>query len=799
MNLYRSRLSFALIVLILASCDSQSPTKQITDLMILDQSNDFKLEMDMEVIDFRQNDDQDLEIQDMAVLPVGQSFGEVHAIVENSEDSYFFEITESKAVLLETSLDGQGNCPSSLDTILTLYAYQQGARVEPYIAFNDDKDVLAGQFCSLIAQELEPGIYEAVVNGYRKAAIEQYVLNISYPIGAHVGEACDQDHICVNQSACHPVDQKCVSTAPQILSATAYLDRENQSFYLVGTASDFDLDSGILQEVRFLDAQQNLIYQLDPTLLELFKTNEFQFSFTQEIMGIDLSSAVKIQIKLRDFAEHLSESFEVELLDLPVLTLNDSCQIDQFTGKCDPTTLCISPQNDNIGTCIVNHPPVIQNDQSFAYMNDIVLILQINGLDTENNVKRLGVKYFDQNQNPVIVNQLEENLLPIYQQRNAYFYVAQLIFDQYPQISEVEVRLIDTGDLSSAPIRLTIGAQPVIALGDACDAYILENNCGDYVCDVDKDPITNMPLQEYGVCRDIAPTITQAITTRLNNDLLIKVIGTDQAQDITKIGFNAIDAQNQIIPVMNSTAPLYFVPSQIVYSTTNPSEFTASITISNVFTDIPNIASFEIYVLDQTSYQSRLFATQITNRMQLNLGDACDSFRVENICSAGLSCENQQCVVPVLAEIQQAQFFFNQQVASPVLLLKTKITAGSAPIAPKVYFIPKDAQGAIVPLIANANYFILKNPIVDESLGAQVELDFVLDHPLSSQISTMSLWVKDINEIESMHLSINLSADIPVLDQNDICDMNQLLGHCAMNLSCVDQDQNADTAMRCMP
>jgi hypothetical protein len=796
MNVYRLLHSPMLMLLILSACDSQAPQKQTTNSRSMDQQLDMHSQEDMQADTLLI--DQAFVPVDMASLPIGQGFGESHAILENHEDSYYFEITETKAVLLETSLDGQGNCPSTLDTILTLYAYVDGQRVEPLIVYNDDQDVLAGKFCSRIAQELTPGFYEAVVNGYRKAPIDQYVLSISYPLAAHIGEACDETYICVNQSACNPADQKCISIAPQISAATAYLDLDTQRFYLSATAQDFDLDSGILQEVQFLDQNQNILYQMEPTLLQLFKTNEFSFQITQDLIGVDLSHATQIRFQLRDFSEHLSDFFEVELLPLPVLSLNDQCQIDQFTGKCDVTTLCISPQNDLLGTCLVNHPPVITANQSFAYANDIVMILKLNGSDSENNIQQVGVRYFDVNHMPVLVDQLEESILPIYQRRGNDLYVAQLLFDQYPQVTEVIVRLIDTGDESSDAISLPVTPQPVINLGEPCDAYILENDCGAYVCDTIKDPNTGAPINAQGICRDIAPSITQAIAVRVGADLWLKVVGIDQDQNVLKLGFNAIDAQNQIIPVMNSLSPLYFSPTQIIYDQINPNQFSAAIKVNNVFTDIPNIASLEVYALDQSSYQSHLFVTPISQRASVVLGQACDPLRVENICTQGLACENQQCTVPVPPQIQEASFVLNDQVMPHVLVLKTTITIGSSPLDPEVYFIPKNAQNVLVSLIPNVNRFILKNPIIEDAQGQALTLYFVLDHMLIDQITQMELWVRDSNEIESAHRSISISP-LFMLNQNDICDRNGILGACSAGLSCGDHDQSNQTAMRCMP
>jgi hypothetical protein len=251
--------------------------KLISKDMILstDQGLDHNLAMDQSI---DHNLVLDQEIDQMIIqeeIPDGLAFSQPHMLMLGSEDLYYFSITEKKTVLLETSSDGQGSCPSSLDTILTLYQYQAGMRSEPYLAKNDDKDTLAGQFCSRIATVLEPGVYQVAVGSYHDQAIDQYVLTLSFPNPAQLGEVCNAQQVCIDASFCDLISQTCLSNAPQIQSAKAYYDADK--IYLSADVQDLDLDSGILDQVIFFDANHVEIGSISSRLLDLYQSKNFSF------------------------------------------------------------------------------------------------------------------------------------------------------------------------------------------------------------------------------------------------------------------------------------------------------------------------------------------------------------------------------------------------------------------------------------------------------------------------------------------------------------------------------------------
>ena len=785
-------LSFALLCFVFLACDDSAAKKTIANMDMSHPSDTDLSTQDMSD-DMEQSPDQ-MQVQEE--LPDGLTFAQVHALAEGSEDLYYFALTEKKTVLLETSSDGQGTCPSSLDTMLTLYRYQQGMRVEPLLAKNDDQDTLAGKFCSRIATILEPGIYQVVVGSYHAQAIDQYVLTLSFPKPAQVGETCNGESVCIDASFCDVSSQTCISNAPTIQSATAYYDADR--LYLSAEVQDLDLDSGILDQVILIDANGNELGRLEAKLLDLYQSTQFSFIEITQVPDIDLSTVHHIQFTIRDFADHISDPYDVDLLALPILSNQATCMLDRHLGKCEAMNYCQVSMGQIEGLCAPNHAPVIDAQGVVAYQHEIVLVIRAIGSDVENNINRIAVSYFDVNAQPVLINQQAEQIKNIYHQRSDSYYLATVLLDAYSQITSAKVSLIDSGDLRSEAVQVNLQMQPQVAINQACDAYLLENDCGPVICDVQRDA-SGQPLSENGVCRDIAPQVISAMASKEMNDLFLKISGVDQDRNLRQIGLNALDAQGQVIPFQNSIEPLFFNINLINYDPMTVGSFSASISITNLFVDIPNISSLLVYALDATDYQSIGIEIPIGTRSTVSLNRACDPYRVENICDLGLACENQVCAVPVAPEFLLFSFFA-QATTTPTVFFKLKAQIGSSPLSPKAYFIPKDAQGNLVPLIDGQNRFVLSNPVLFEDLGNDtLEMYFSFEHPLADQIKRVEIWMKDINDVMSAHTSSNLLSNIPVLTQNQICDVQQRFGICQQGLSCVDHDMNVQTANRCMP
>ncbi len=828
--------SFALIVclgMLLNACDSSSDVKvtstvdqmmiqPMVDMMILprmDMDNvvipqDQDVVVDMLDVDMQENvdamvtvdmevamEDAQIPVVDMQIevdmmqqqmLPQGEPFGQSASTAQGEEDLYYFEITEGKAVALETSSDGMGAC-TGIDTVIRLYAYQNDMRVEPEIDSNDD---FGNGLCSKLVKFLQPGVYQVAVTGYNLGALAEYYLSISYPQIAALGQACDVNIVCESGAFCDTVTSTCQTSTPEILSANAYY--EGNMIYLSGRGRDGDLDSSLLEMAEILDDNDNVLYQVDSAFLGLYDTVEFDFSLTIDAADFDAMLAKKVRFSLSDFNGHISNPLEVDISPLPLLAVGANCRTDNSTGRCD-NSLCLAvSEGATEGICSVNTAPVVTQDTAVAYAQDVVLIVKLTGTDAEDNINAIRVKYLDANNMPVAVEGLTETDLPIYRRRDNTYYAASVVFDLYPEIVAVEAKLLDAGALSSESVYLEFSVQPTIAIDGTCDAYLLDNNCGDYICDVFRFSPNDPPLSDTGTCRDIAPRITSGFTTRDGNNLFIKINGIDKDQNILQMGFHALDAQGQVIVFMGITDPLYFNPPVLNYNPNNMGEFTASIEINDLFVDIPGIASFKLYVLDRDGYQSNAFDSDIMMRTSLGAGQSCDSYRVENVCNVGLSCENNLCTVPTPPNLQSATFSYNAALATPYLVVKIIATPGSAEMSPRLLFTPRDSRGNIVPLVAGAEILLLRNAALNELLpnGDRV-YHFLLNNNLSNTIAQIELWMRDVNDVDSNHLTIAKDDTALNLQENEICDTNNYYGSCVAGLACSNEDGNSSTALRC--
>jgi hypothetical protein len=442
------------------------------------------------------------------------------------------------------------------------------------------------------------------------------------------------------------------------------------------------------------------------------------------------------------------------------------------------------------GFCTSNTAPVIdQLATMFAYSLDGVVLVKLNGSDAENNIDGMKVRYLDSNNQPVLVEGNEISDLIIYEQVGDTYYGAALIDWSLPEhsgIIAVEARLKDAGNLTSDSTYITVSAQPIVALGDACDQAGLENNCGDIAC-VD------------GTCQDVIPHINAGFTTRDGDDLFIKIQGNDQDSNVYQIGFQGLDAQGQVIAFLDITDPLYFEPPVLDYVVgTTTGEFTASIQVSNLFVDIPGIDSFLLYVKDTDEFESTPFASNIVIRPSLAQGDSCDSYRVENVCTAPLACENGACQVPVPATVVSAEFFYNTNVPTPYLVIKTEVQEGSSALVPKLLFTPKNANGAIVELLAGVDIYLLNTANINETLdNGNQAVYFLLRGNLIETISQIELWFRDVNDTESNHLTIDIDPSVSLLAQDELCTVNGNFGTCADGLACINHDGLASTVNRC--
>ena len=112
------------------------------------------------------------------------------AFVANGNDLFVLDVAAVTTYAIGTG-DGRGGCPAG-DSLMTLFSVaEDGTRVE--VATDDDG---GPGLCSLISQELNPGRYEVLVEGFSNRAIAAYVLSVAVAgecgdAVINIGEQCD--------------------------------------------------------------------------------------------------------------------------------------------------------------------------------------------------------------------------------------------------------------------------------------------------------------------------------------------------------------------------------------------------------------------------------------------------------------------------------------------------------------------------------------------------------------------------------------------------------------------------------
>lgn len=456
--------------------------------------------------------------------------GEVMGGMENAEPPFIFEgsipsegsslhrfiVNELTGVRIQTrGRDGEACIPNT-DTVIELFQIDGGEPIT--LARNDDYP--GGNLCSRIDTALNAGEYEVLVTGFGGGAVEEYILEINfYPLLAD-GDACDTDlpelGLCLSESSCSA--GICTAVTPVINSVVATQNDGTLFLTIEGNDPDTDTYGGVLSLLdingeplpvnSFGDLEIDLAIDFDQAP---FLTGDPQFTFTIREDALLLDDAVSVEVQLYDFDNHISQPFVAMIGVHPTLGEDEACDQDGFSGVCDTGLLCLENQTTGTSTCSTGEPPVAGAATLFARSD--ALIASLEGSDVNGDIEGISVTAYDINGTPLFD---APEVLPIEISRDfagamngAQRHFVTLYADLTPQISQisaVELALVDSTDLMSAPVLAVRATIPSRQEGERCDTEQYIDQCAVGTCYPDGAGEEGSD----GVCRLGLPTLGEA-------------------------------------------------------------------------------------------------------------------------------------------------------------------------------------------------------------------------------------------------------------------------------------------------
>jgi hypothetical protein len=141
-------------------------------------------------------------------------------------------------------------------------------------------------------------------------------------------------------------------------------------------------------------------------------------------------------------------------------------------------------------SAVVRNPPALDSAQVFIGSEPGTLGFRVSGTDADNNVERLSLQLFDLDGQPIDVagngGDPVEVLFGNLQQADGEFVGTASFVIPLPEVSRVQVSVVDATDLASDVFEVVPVAPPAVAAGATCDPLRALDRC-EATCDVGDD------------------------------------------------------------------------------------------------------------------------------------------------------------------------------------------------------------------------------------------------------------------------------------------------------------------------
>jgi len=470
------------------------------------------------------------------------------SVPPNGAEEHAFAVTEESYVVIYTS-DGAGACPADADTTLTLYSVDAAGGREQ-LAYNDDFLINGNfTFCSRLERLLPAGSYVAEVRAFGGGGVERYTLDVVISPPLALGDACDPADPalgrCAGGLAC--VAGACADALPVITSAVAY-ERRGELFVTL-SGQDPNGDAAVV-DIIIYDGAQNILdlvfRRLEPV------GNDFELRYSSATI-FDLADATQVGFIAYDFEGNASQELIVPLAPLPTLALGDACEAGRYSGACDAGLICEG------AACAQGLTPTAT--AAYAETQGTRLVLSLDGADPNDDVVGIEASLYDQVGEPLLFEGARTFTLPIAAARvtaatplgaRRYFAVIADL-SAYPRAAAVDLSLVDSTELRSAPAQLAlIEPMRVAAFGASCDLDRLEVSCGAGFC---------VPAAAGGgECIERFPAYGEACAQVVGCDEGLVCYGPSNGGDYTSLYNTCYTACDENAPVVGCGAGETCVP-----------------------------------------------------------------------------------------------------------------------------------------------------------------------------------------------------------------------------------------------
>ncbi len=266
------------------------------------------------------------------------------------------------------------------------------------------------------------------------------------------------------------------------------------------------------------------------------------------------------------------------------------------------------------------------------------LLFTVDGSDSNAATTEVDVKLLDAQNSPVIAFDTDWDGDPDSAETRLHFdqsTIGQKTFAQTitlpglyasaPTVAAAVVSLSDANGNLSAPVTVALQAQPVEALGSACDTTEVATRCAEGLA------CSGTPAK---CVAGVAPSLSQVVYYGGANPAQL-FLGSDPDEDLQTITVNFLDSTGKSMSVdLSGDGTIASSISLDARSATGPSYFFEDNPVPSFPTQVPKIS---VTPIDSFGHSGASVVAAISNQPVRSSGQACDAYGL-TACANNLSC-----------------------------------------------------------------------------------------------------------------------------------------------------------------